>query len=250
MARKASSSTVTTVGKFQSTATTAFVTVALGELKIIQEKYRHRDDEEAKSGLKELADSILTEGQLTPIEFFVDDRGVKVLICGHRRVLAMKLLVGRNEPGWTEQTLVKAQESKGSPEDHVIRSIADNVNRRSLSDRGILSAVRVAIAAKAQHTRIAVALGIPLTTFERYAALARNDQMRTHVENSDIGFSDAIKLLQAAEKANRVDQFLSEFKSIVAILGGKIAKKNWLMSGRWWRTSPRGVPRGTQAWPS
>ena len=209
--------------KLESSATTSFELVRFDELTQLPELYRHRDQAELKAGLDALIDSLIVEGQLTPIEYYIDELGRKVVLSGHRRLEAIMELIKRNE--WPPDKPIKAQRVEGNPADFVCRSIADNIQRKAMTDTGTLAAVKAGIGAKASYTRLAAALGLPLSTFQRYAALARNEQMAAHVEAGDIGFSDAVKLLTQAENVNEVDQFLADFRSVVTITKGVIEEK-------------------------
>src|SRR5438045_753675 len=82
--------------------------VPLDQLVLDQERFCHRDPTALiEEVLQSLMISLVEEGQQVPIEFYVDEDGRKILVKGHRRVAAMRLLAEKNKPGFSKDMLVE-----------------------------------------------------------------------------------------------------------------------------------------------
>jgi hypothetical protein len=117
-------------------ATTRPTMVPLNELVLQPERYSHRDPVELtdRDRLEPLMNSLIVDGQLDAIEYFIGPHGEKVVDRGNRRISAMRMLGADNVPNFTATMPVKAEEVvNAKPTDLLVRSVMDNMNRKTLS---------------------------------------------------------------------------------------------------------------------
>ena len=196
-------------------AVTRPMAVPLNEFVEKRELYCHRVDEELDetTRLKSLMDSLAVEGLQTPVEFFRDSDGKPVLTKGHRRITAMRGLAKQNTPGFTTDMPVEAIEVlKATPQDLLCRSVADNSVRNGYSLMERIRAAKTLHEGGVEHNRAAYALGYSPKQFSRDLRIAQHDWMLLHVAQDEIGATQASDLLEAAEKANRVEDLRDHFK--------------------------------------
>ena len=148
--------------------------------------YRHRTQEELsweyQGGGKEkgqgymqsLVESLVSEGQITPIEFYRDEQGKAILIRGYRTVEAHHQIIARRlDPVRYHPTMeLPAVELEGGQEvDYLIRAVASNEVRCHLSDEAKYTVAAMLLERKVSATRAARALGISATVFGVHPAV-------------------------------------------------------------------------------
>jgi ParB-like chromosome segregation protein Spo0J len=192
--------------------------VRLSELVLQPERYSHRRKIEFSSArLKALKDSIVSEGLQVPIEFYRDAKGRLVVLKGHRRVTALRLLAADNTPGFTPDMEIDALEViNGTADDYLLRSVLDNTNRQSLSRTERMRAARVLNDNGIEPTRAAFALGISVKQYERDLRIARYPWMLQHVEEDSIAATYAARLLEEAEKVDGVAELKEDLDAWIA----------------------------------
>jgi len=181
-------------------------TVPLNELFLDPERHSHREMAElTRSALDDLMKSLRLEGQQVPIEFFTNDGGKRVVIKGHRRVTASRFLAEDKAPDFFEAMPIRAIEVVNStPEDRLVRSIADNCQRRDLSAVERMRAAKRLFDFAVPIDRAAWALGVSPKTYERDLRVARHAWMLAYVFEEVIGATTAAKLLETAEQSKNV----------------------------------------------
>ena len=205
-------------------------------IKQLPSLYRHRDDADLdpkKEAMRALEKSLITEGQREPILVIRVGRagGEDELsqITGHRRVAALRHLAETNVPGFTHDMPVRVREYlDGTPQDHLLWSVADNVMRESIDEIHRLKAVIMLIGNGVDHARIKANLNLPDSTFERYRRLALSPWMLDHVEKNEIGLTDAHQLLEAAGGnggALALEHLRKDLARLVAVAKTKIQDK-------------------------
>ena len=157
--------------------------------------------------------SLTLEGLQVPIE--VDPDGV--VLKGHRRVTAMRELARLNTPNFAEDMEIDAiRVLDATPEDMLVRSIADNCQRRDLSRTERIRAAKKLYDAGVEVNRAAWALGIAPKTYERDLRIAKHAWMYQHVEDDSIAPNVASDLLEKAEKCKRVKELKEDLDAWVA----------------------------------
>ena len=216
--------------------------LALDRIKQRPSRYRHRDAADLdpkKEAMQALEKSLITEGQrepvlvirIVPLGGIVPPDGVDEFeqITAHRRVAALRHLAETNVPGFTLDMLVRVREIlDGTPQDHLLWSVADNVLRESLDEIHRLKATIMLINSGVDHARIKANLKLSDSTFERYRRLALSPWMLDHVEKNEIGLTDAHQLLEAAGGnggALALEHLLKDLARLVAVAKTKIQDK-------------------------
>src|SRR5262249_8850007 len=127
----------------RSTPKTRAITVQLKELpdlsdeKTPLDEFCHRQREKlTEAYLTEVIESLRLEKQLEPVQVAKDERGKWQLLTGHRRIAALYLLAKQGVAGFTPSMVVAALEVIGtSPQDRLVRSVADNEVREKLDQK-------------------------------------------------------------------------------------------------------------------
>jgi len=191
-----------------TTGTTRRCTVPLNELTLLPEKYCHREPEELKpEALQLLCDSLVLEGLRVPPVFFTNAQGQKIVTCGYRRVIGLRTLAERNQPGFSLTMLIEAIEVVGATRlDHLVQSLSDNYNRSNPSPTRRLHAVKALHDEGAEVRLAARTLGVSDATYSRDLRIVKLDWAYAYVEKNAIAPTVASKLLEAAEKADRTDE--------------------------------------------
>ena len=165
--------------------------------------YRHRKDgdlDSKKDVMRALMDSLLVEGQLEAVIVRRDSHDNIVNVTGHRRLAAMRALSEENAPGFAPDTPVRVREIlNATPQDCLVWSVADNVLREGIDEEHKLEAAILLLDKGVDHTRIRKALKLTESTFARYLNLAESRWMLGHVNRSEIGLTDAYRLLELAK---------------------------------------------------
>jgi len=173
--------------------------------------HRHRD-KLSEAYLAEVAESLREEKQLEPVQTAKNDRGKWELVTGHRRIAGMYILAKRGVPGFSLDMPVAALEVIGaSPEDLLVRSVADNEVRQKLDAKERLLVVQKFAKAGVPKKRGAAALAISEKSYERDLRVAQQPRMLEHVLKDHLMPGDASALILAAEKQHRMQQFLDHF---------------------------------------
>jgi hypothetical protein len=109
------------VAKRETQAETRPTKVRLCDFVLQPERYSHRSKEQfKKERLQALMDSLVSEGQQVPIEFFRDKDGRPVVLKGHRRVYGERYLADDHVPHFTHDMEVDALEVvNATPEDRL-----------------------------------------------------------------------------------------------------------------------------------
>ena len=152
-----------------------------------------------------------------------------ILVAGHRRLRALKLLAEANVAGFSLHMDVKACEIlDGHRHDYLLWSVADNVIREQIDELHRVKRPFSCSREGVDHTRIKVDLNLPDSTFERYRRLARSPWMLEHVERNEIGLTDAHQLLEAAGGnggAVALEHLRKDLARLVAVAKTKIQDK-------------------------
>lgn len=213
----------------ESTATTDRTKIRLDHIKF--GNFCHRDPVELEpSSLTKLKESVILEGLQVPIEFYRDDQGNVILLKGHRRVTVCRILAGENEAGFTLDMEIDAIEViKGTPEDRLIRSISDNEVRATLDRMGRIRVAKKLHDAGVSSKRAARAMGLSVKQYERDLLIAKYPWMFQHVIDGSIAPTQAFDLLNAAEKAKRVNELKEDLDAWIAGKKQKIREKERML---------------------
>jgi len=206
-------------------STSQTIRIRLAQIKTDKEHdYCHRGADALKpDNLAGLADSLVAEGQQTPFTVYhagrKDEGGapVYVLIGGFRRYHALKKAIKQNldserihdnmEVEAVEVVQGEEQEPGEFRKDILIRSVAENEQRKNFTTPEKLEIVKELKAAKVPDPRAASALAISETQYRRFVSVTDEPWLHTHVTDNCIGMSDSAELVQAAKKKNRVKEF-------------------------------------------
>jgi hypothetical protein len=199
------------------------------------DRFSHREKEAlTKERLTSLARSICQEGQLNPLIIVARKQGGWDLIGGYRRHACIDQLIKDNEDRehFFEDMEVDCVELLSADEaDLVVISLSDNTNRADLTVAEKIKATLKLRAAQVSTTRGAAALRLSETQYKRFALIADFPPMFNHTQAKDIDVSAAAEVLDAAKKANRVEEFLAFFGKWVAARRDEIDKREeWLKS--------------------
>jgi ParB-like chromosome segregation protein Spo0J len=172
------------------------------------DEYCHRDRGKlSEADLAEVIDSLRQEKQLDPVQVAKDERGGWVLLTGHRRVAALYFLAKKKVAGFGPSMAVAALEVTGTtPQDRLVRSVADNEVRERLDQKERLLVVQKFDRAGVAKKRAASALAISEKSYERDLRVARQPRMLDHVLKDHLAPGDASTLIQAAEKNHRAKE--------------------------------------------
>jgi ParB-like chromosome segregation protein Spo0J len=166
------------------------------------------------------------EGLQVPVEYYRDPDGRKVLVKGHRRSTACRILANRNTPNFTLDMKIPAIEVSDAPvKDLVVRAVADNAVRKSLDG---IARIRAAVAlhkAGVEDRRAAVALGVSPQSFTRDLLVGQHAWMFDHVLNNRVGPTAASQLLKTAVEAKREDQLRADLAAWIAAKEQEIQRK-------------------------
>jgi len=211
-------------------------TIPLDQINQMPEEYRHRADtdlDKDKDSMQALMQNLTTEGQKDPVLVYksVAKDGIVwfILVAGHMRLQALKLLAEANVPGFSLSMEVKACEIlDGHRHDYLLWSVADNVIREQIDELHRVKAALLLLREGVDHTRIRVNLKLSDSTFERYRRLARSPWMLGHVERNEIGLTDAHQLLEVAGGnggAVALEHLQKDLAHLVAVAKTKIQDK-------------------------
>ena len=211
-------------------------TIPLDQIKQAPSLYRHRDEADLdpkKATMQALKKSLITEGQRDPILVIriVPSNGVEEFeqVTGHRRCAAMRDLAETNVPGFTHDMPVRAREIlDGTPQDYLLWSITDNVLRESIDEIHRVKATIRLINNGVDHARIKANLKLSDSTFDRIRRLAQSPWMLGHVEQNEIGLTDAYLLLEAAGGnggREALEHLRKDLARLVAVAKTKIQDK-------------------------
>lgn len=197
-----------------TTARTERTVIRLNEVKLLPEKYSHRNANELSTDkLKPLMQSLVLDGLQVPIE--IDPQNV--ILKGHRRVAAMRELARVNTPNFAEDLEVPAlRVLDATPEDMLVRSIADSCQRTGLSRTERIRAAKKLFDNGVEVNRAAWALGISPKSYERDLRIARHGWMYQHVEDFSIAPNVAHELLEKAESVERVGELKEDLDAWIA----------------------------------
>ena len=211
-------------------------TIPLDQIKQMPGEYRHRaeaDLDKDKGSMQALVKSLVVEGQKDPVLVYRDvaKDGTErfILVAGHRRLRALKLLAEANQPNFSLNMEVRACEIlDGQRQDYLVWSVTDNVIREQLDELHRVKGAVLLLREGVDHSRIKVDLNLPGSTFDRYRRLADNLWMLGHVERNEIGLTDAHQLLEAAGGnggAVALEHLRKDLARLVAVAKTKIQDK-------------------------
>jgi hypothetical protein len=209
----------------QSQSTNRMITVRLSQINLDKDRdYCHRmGDALSKAKLKELAESLVQEGQKTPLTVF--DSGqtapngdkIYILVGGHRRFKALQRAIIDHladeyispdmEIFVVEVVKGEAQSQKGFQQDLLVASVTENENREGHSTAEKLEIVKQFLDLKIPAPRAASALRVKERQYGRFVAVASRDWLHDHVVNNEIGITHAAELVLAAESREAKGQY-------------------------------------------
>jgi hypothetical protein len=211
----------------QAQAVTRPVKVRLDQLVLEPARFSHRDEVELTdpARLRPLADSIFANGLQVPIEIFTDDKGRRVVDSGYRRTSALRLLAKEKKPGYAPDMEVPAVEVSGAtPQQLLLRSIADNCNRLTLSQTERIRATKTLADGGVSKEDAAKAFGVSTKQYERDLLIAQHPWMYDLVFKNAFTPSNASRLLEAAVAEKRVAELEAGATAWVGDTEGKIAE--------------------------
>jgi len=208
-------------------ATTRPVKVRLDQLVVEPERFCHRELAELTdpARLRPLAESIFATGLQVPIEFFKDEKGRLVETSGHRRRAALRLLAEEHRPGYTLDMEVPAVEVSGAtPQQLLLRSVADNCNRVTLSQTERIRAAKTLADNGVKPEDAAKAFGLGEKQYRRDLLIAEHQWMFDLVFKNAVTPSNASRLLEAAVAEKRVAELQEDLTAWVAETERKIGE--------------------------
>lgn len=218
-------------------AQTELQRIPYNKLVVRPEDFGFRDEDELLTKgdslkLGSLADDIAASGGIrTPLLVKRQDDGTYLVLDGHRRYYATRILIDKGVEGFSEDMLVPANVivSDVSELEMVRSAAAANINRQDLSPLGrIRLAVRLnKLGMDAEH--IALDLHVGKTTIERDLAVGDDEDMMDHVKAKNITATNAATLMKAATDADRVEEFKEAFDAWLEKVENAIQEKeDWL----------------------
>ena len=224
--------TTSTLAPAPGTLNYAPTTVYLDEIdrEAMKHVFNHRDkadmawgmgdekDEKKQNDLRSLAESLLEEGQLTPIEFYRDEQGRAVLVRGYRVVEAYHQIIDRElDPArcCLHMPLLAVQLSGGREADYLVRAVASNEVHRHLSETAKYTVAEMMLRQGVPAIRAARALAVSPSLFARYIRRYHNPWMLEHVAADHLTLTDADALLEAAGTTNSFQELKTAFQAIV-----------------------------------
>jgi hypothetical protein len=194
-----------------------------------------------KEHVASLADSLVSEGQQTPLTVYdsgkkdKDGRSIYILVGGFRRFNALKSAVDQNlddtliNMDMEIDVVVVAKGPEQSPEDFakdlLVRSVAENEQRLNFTTPEKLEVVKRFRTTKVSDFRAASALSVSETQYRRFVSVIEEDWLYEHVLKDHIGVSHAAELIQAAKKHGRTEEFKTDFEHWVCIQKQKIERE-------------------------
>lgn len=206
-------------------STSQTIRVRLAQIRTDKEHdYCHRDPDSLEDDkLAGLADNLVAEGQQTPFTVCAsgqkDEGGapVYILIGGFRRYHALKKAIKQDldserihddmEVEAVEVVQGEEQNQEEFSKDILIRSVAENEQRKNFTTPEKLEIVKELKAAKVPDPRAASALAISETQYRRFVSVTDEPWLHSHVADNSIGMTDAAELVQLAKKENRIAEF-------------------------------------------
>ena len=192
--------------------------VPFSKIRIDSESYAFRDDGDfSPEALKALAEDIAANGLTTPLLVKALPDGTFLLLDGHRRYFAIKLLIEQGVAGFTAETPVPAHVivSDASELTVVAKAVSANAQRQPYSDQGrIRAAVRLKRLGMPE-AQIARLLGVSESTVARDLELGMDEEMMGHVRSHHLTSTTAAALMNAAARVGRLPEFKLEFQKWV-----------------------------------
>jgi hypothetical protein len=214
-------------------AKTRAITVALKDLPNpaeFEDEYGLRFMDKYQEGkLTEVVESLKAERQMEPNQVFKRRDGKWELITGHRRTAAMYILALKNATGFSLDMAVMCLEIlEASPHDLLVRAIADNELGKNLDTNERLRAVLKMHKADVPKKRGAAALGTSEKSYGRLVKIVAHPRVLDHVMKDHLGPTAASAIVEVAEKAGRLDEFLGYFDQLVERTKAEIEKADHL----------------------
>lgn len=217
--------------------------------------YCHRDEDALDpKKLKLLADSLVYEGQQTPMTVCnsgqPDSKGddIYVLIGGFRRYFALKEAIKQKldvdrihndmEVDAVEVVQGKEQEDVEFKKDLLLRSVTENEQRKNFTTAEKLEIVKSFRDEDVPDPRAASAMSISDTQYGRFVSVVSHSWLHKHVVDNCVGMTDAAELIKLAEKHKWVDEFhkdlddwIDEHRQVIEQERRELAKIGKKLSG-------------------
>jgi len=194
--------------------------------------YCHRLGDSLKANnLADLADSLVAEGQQTPLTVYDSGRRdgdavVYILVGGFRRFHALHNAIAGNldvtrihvnmEIDVTEVVRGEDQTDAEFAQDLLVRSVTENEQRKHFTTEEKLEIVKRYKTFGISEPRAASSLLMSETQYRRFVSVSKHDWLHKYVITNCIGMSSAAELIQAADKKHRVREFKEDFDAWVA----------------------------------
>jgi ParB family chromosome partitioning protein len=162
-----------------------------------------------KSGIKELAESIRSEGLQNPP--LVQKNGPKsyLLMAGQRRLAALKLLNAKTIPALIIDDALDISDAKAV-------SIIENLHRKDMNNSEMAQACNF-LAEKVGTRKAAKTIGVSSKTFRRYQGFAAvPDQLKEFVQSKKIAREDATRLYNIIPQTTKAVEIASKISKYTA----------------------------------
>ena len=186
-------------------------------------QYSFRDSVALDTGnksIEELAEDIrLSKGLTTPLLVKKLKDGGYLVLDGHRRNTALRLLANQKTQGFGPDFMVPVNVIPADVEKRelLIRAASANLSRREFTKTERARVAKVLYEEGVSETEIQRLLNIKKTQYERDIAVANCDWLMSMVERNCINYSNAARLLQTAKASGRdrdLRSALLEFEKI------------------------------------
>jgi ParB-like chromosome segregation protein Spo0J len=201
------------------------------QLVVRPEDYSFREEEEfSEAALKSLAEEIVATRGITN-ELSVRDLGdgTCLVLDGHRRYVALGILIERRVEGFSREMLVPANvvTTRDATERELLaRAIGLNFHRSPIGAMGRIKAAVGLTRHGMPKAEVARILEIGTSTLDRDLLLGTTEWIMDHLRNHDITPTGAASLLEGARKAKRVDEFRAEFERWVGDTKERLREEN------------------------
>jgi hypothetical protein len=210
-------------------STTRAVRIQLSQLVADHEReFCHRlGDALTPENLTPLTENLVSEGPQVPLTVHdpgqTDARGqrVYVLIGGFRRFHALQKAIREHldtanihpemEVDAVEVVRGQAQSETDFHRDLLIRSVAENEQRKSFTIEEKLAIVKQFEESKVPAPRAASALAMSQTQFDRFRVVVSVPWLHRHVLDNNLGMTDAAELIGLGKKHDWVEEFREDF---------------------------------------
>jgi ParB-like chromosome segregation protein Spo0J len=194
--------------------------IRFSDIVLMRDDWALRDPNELKTygdtPLTALVEDIKPKGNIhTPIKVKPLPDGKYLLLAGHRRYFALKILIEGNVGGFSNDMEVPADVvvSQNSELALLACVISENVQRTTPEPVGRMFGVRRLHSLGMPIDDIARTYGMSKSTVLRDVAVSNSREMVAHVQDGDITYADAAALISLAIAKNRLAEFLPVLQS-------------------------------------